>query len=128
MIYTMASSDTENSSIDIFTRITVKQAGGDYIAEQLHDLKYNLTDSVQKFIAEEFDGMIIGKIRIYISWKPEIIVFIIIVLLIELLLIIFAVYGVSAYTKNRKQKTKSLKRRKVNEEELLPNQELCVCF
>ena len=127
MIYTMDSSDTENSSIDIFMRITVKQAGGDYIAEQLHDLKYNLTDSVQKFVAEEFDGMIIGKIRIYISWKPEIIVFIIIILLIELLLIIFAIYGVSAYTKNRKQKTKSLKRRKMNEEELLPNQELCVC-
>lgn len=128
MIYITDSSNTENSSVDIFIRITVKQAGGDYIAEQLYDLKYSLTDSVQKFIAEELDGMIVGKIRIYISWKPEILIFIIVILLIELLLIIFAIYGVSAYTKNRKEKTKSLKRRKMNEEELLPNQEFRVCF
>ena len=71
--------------------------------------------------------MIIGKIRIYISWKPEIIILILILLLALLILVVFAIYGVSAYIRDRKQKTKSLKRRKMNEEELLINQELSVC-
>ena len=127
IIYNMDSSDSENSAIDVFIRIIVKQAGGDYIAEQLDELKYSLTDSVHTFIAEELDGMIIGKIRIYISWKPEIIILILILVLVLLILVVFAIYGVSAYIRDRKQKTKSLKRRKMNEEELLPNQELSVC-
>ena len=127
IIYNMDSSDSENSAIDVFIRIIVKQAGGDYIAEQLDELKYSLTDSVHTFIAEELDGMIIGKIRIYISWKPEIIILILILVLVLLILVVFAIYGVSAYIRDRKQKTKSLKRRKMNEEELLINQELSVC-
>ena len=122
IIYNMDSSDSENSAIDVFIRIIVKQAGGDYIAEQLDELKYSLTDSVHTFIAEELDGMIIGKIRIYISWKPEIIILILILVLVLLILVVFAIYGVSAYIRDRKQKTKSLKRRKMNEEELLINQ------
>ena len=52
--------------------------------------------------------------------NPGIILILIIVLLI---LVVFAIYGVSAYIRDRKQKTRSLKRRKINEEELLPNQE-----
>ena len=119
----MDSSDTENSGIDVLMRITVKQAGGDYIAEQLDELRSNLTDSIHIFIAEELDGMIIGKIRIYISWKPELILLILILNIVLLILVVFAIYGVSAYIRDRKQKTRSLKRRKINEEELLPNQE-----
>ena len=123
IIYIMDSSDTENSGIDVLMRITVKQAGGDYIAEQLDELRSNLTDSIHIFIAEELDGMIIGKIRIYISWKPELILLILILIIVLLILVVFAIYGVSAYIRDRKQKTRSLKRRKINEEELLPNQE-----
>ena len=127
-IYIMDSSDTVNSNIDIYMRITVKLTGGDYIAEQLNNIKYDLSDPIHNNLAEEIDGMIIGKIHVYLSWKPEIVILILILLIIELILVVLAAYGVSAYIRNRKQKTKSLKRRKMNEEELLTNQEWIVCF
>ena len=128
IIYIMDSSDTENSSINIFMRISVKQAGGDYIAEQLSDMKYDISNSIHKYMAEEFDGMIIGKIRIYISLKPEILIIILILILIVVFMTGCTVYGISAYIRDRKRKTKSLKRiTKTNEEILLNNQELTVC-
>ena len=128
IIYVTDSSDSENSSIDIYIRITVKQAGGDYIAEQLSDLKKYLSDPIHTYIAEELDGMIVGRIRVYLSWKPEIIILIIVLLLVLLILVIFAIYGMSAYIRDRKLKTKSLKHRLLNEDETLIDHEFIVCI
>ena len=114
-IFTRDSTWENFQSIDIYVRVTVKRTGGDYIAEQLYELKTQLNCTVHEYIGEDIDAEFLGKVHVYLSWKPETLVLLILIVIVIIILCGFAFYGLTTFIKLRKQRIKPLKHSLANE-------------
>lgn len=113
------SSTVYQLSVDLFVRITLKRAGGDYIAEQLEELRKSLNVTIQQFLGEDYNGKLLGKVHLYSSINPTTVLWTVAVTMAIIIMHII-IFWINLRKRNNPTKKRSLRKKGV-EEGLLDN-------